>query len=116
MAINVIIISTTLINTKSKWIPKRFIRVCEDERLNTIETSLAGEKNCIIVVRPVFREGNKYYPQVFLDECLHKLQLLEYDRVDVLKELILTKPMVWATSFKKLRFQRKVCYDCHDLM
>ena len=26
-----------------------------------------------LVVRSVFHEGNKYYPQVFLDECLHKL-------------------------------------------
>ena len=26
-----------------------------------------------IVVRAVFHENNKYYPQVFLDECLYKL-------------------------------------------
>ena len=26
-----------------------------------------------IVVRPVFHENNKYYPQVFLDECLYEL-------------------------------------------
>ena len=26
-----------------------------------------------IVVRAVFYENNKYYPQVFLDECLYKL-------------------------------------------
>ena len=26
-----------------------------------------------IVVRTVFHENNKYYPQVFLDECLYKL-------------------------------------------
>ena len=26
-----------------------------------------------IVVRAVFHENNKYYPQVFLDECLHKI-------------------------------------------
>ena len=25
-----------------------------------------------IVVRAVFLENNKYYPQVFLDECLYK--------------------------------------------
>ena len=29
-----------------------------------------------IVVRVVFRENNKYYPQVFLDECLYKLQII----------------------------------------
>ena len=27
----------------------------------------------VIVVRAVFLENNKYYPQVFLDECLYKL-------------------------------------------
>ena len=25
-----------------------------------------------IVVRATFLDNNKYYPQVFLDECLHK--------------------------------------------
>ena len=29
--------------------------------------------NMTIVVRAVFHENNKYYPQVFLDECLYKL-------------------------------------------
>ena len=27
----------------------------------------------IVVVRTVFHENNKYYPHVFLDECLYKL-------------------------------------------
>ena len=27
----------------------------------------------IIVVRAVFNENNKHYPQIFLDECLYKL-------------------------------------------
>ena len=27
----------------------------------------------IFIVRAVFHENNKYYPQVFLDECLYKL-------------------------------------------
>ena len=26
-----------------------------------------------LVVRAVFREKNKYYPKVFLDECLYKI-------------------------------------------
>ena len=29
--------------------------------------------NMIIVVRSAFQEDNKYYPQVFLDECLYEL-------------------------------------------
>ena len=29
--------------------------------------------NMAIVIRSVFQEGGKYYPQVFLDECLYEL-------------------------------------------
>ena len=29
-----------------------------------------------IVVRDIFYENNKYYPPVFLDECLYKLQII----------------------------------------
>ena len=33
-------------------------------------------RNMIIVVRATFHENNKYYRQVFLDECLYKLQII----------------------------------------
>ena len=29
--------------------------------------------NMTIIVRSVFQEDNKYYPQYFLDECLYEL-------------------------------------------
>ena len=29
--------------------------------------------NMTIIMRSVFEEDGKYYPQVFLDECLHEL-------------------------------------------
>ena len=29
--------------------------------------------NLTIVVRSVFQEDNKYYPQIYLDECLYEL-------------------------------------------
>ena len=29
--------------------------------------------NLSIIVRAVFEEDCKYYPQIFLDECLHEL-------------------------------------------
>ena len=29
--------------------------------------------NLTIVVRSAFQEDNKYYPQMFLDECLYEL-------------------------------------------
>ena len=31
----------------------------------------------IIVVKTVFHENNKYYPQVFLDECVYKLRIFK---------------------------------------
>ena len=34
----------------------------------TVET-----RSMIIGVRAIFLENNKYYPEVFLDECLYKL-------------------------------------------
>ena len=43
----------------------------DDDKLpvsKTIETP-----SMIIVVRAIFFENNKYYPQVFLDESLYKL-------------------------------------------
>ena len=30
----------------------------------------------IIFVRAIFHENNKYYPEVFLDECLYKLRII----------------------------------------
>ena len=39
----------------------------------TIEIS-----SMIIVARVIFLENNKYFVQVFLDECLYKLQLLVF--------------------------------------
>ena len=47
------------------------IKFNSDEELllnKTIKTS-----SMKIVVRAVFYENNKYYPQVFLNECLYKL-------------------------------------------
>ena len=49
----------------------------------------------IIVVSTVFYENNKYYPKVFLDECLYKLWIIWQCYIVIeltfLKELILTK-------------------------
>ena len=33
--------------------------------------------NMIIVVRAVFHKNNKYYPQVFLNECLYELKIMQ---------------------------------------
>ena len=36
-------------------------------------TKMIEIPSMMIVVRAVFHKNNKYYPQVFLDECLYKL-------------------------------------------
>ena len=38
---------------------------------NTVEIH-----SMVIVVRAVFHENNKYYPQISLDECLYKLWII----------------------------------------
>ena len=40
-------------------------------------------RNMLVAVRSVFHEDNKYYPQAFLGERLYKLQMLNFDRIDV---------------------------------
>ena len=45
---------------------------------NSDDNLLAKKKklelyDVVTAVRFVFNDGNKYYPQVFLDECLYKL-------------------------------------------
>ena len=47
------------------------IKFNPDEDLHLKKTLEFHSK--IIVVRSVFYEGSKYYPQVFLDECFFKL-------------------------------------------
>ena len=41
--------------------------------------------NMITVVGSVFHEGNKYYPQVSLEECWYNLKTSEYDGIGVYK-------------------------------
>ena len=55
-------------NYDEKYMKIKFILVDELPPNKTIEIS-----SMIIVVTAVFHVNNKYYPQIFLDECLHKL-------------------------------------------
>ena len=52
----------------------------------------------VIVVRSVSHEGNDYYHHVLLDECLYKMLMLEYGKIDVSKEIDVTKPMVYVEA------------------
>ena len=79
----------------------------------------------IVVVRPVFHEGKKCYPQGFLDEYLYKLYMLEYDRIDMSGEIDVSKTdslhewiicHYWYFLDISFRFKPEVCDGCHDLM
>ena len=42
-----------------------------------------------VTIRCIFKEDNKLYPQVFLDEALYNLQkMLEYDRIDISEGIV----------------------------
>ena len=53
---------------EEKYIKIKFNSDDELPRLKAIKII-----SIVIVARAVFHEINKYYPQVFLDGCLHKL-------------------------------------------
>ena len=36
-----------------------------------------------IIVGSVFEESGKYYLQIFLDECLYQVYMLEYEKIDI---------------------------------
>ena len=54
-------------------------------------------RSMIIYVRAVFHENNKYYPQVFLNECLNKLLIIIYfDGIDSI--LVFFKQRVYVST------------------
>ena len=47
------------------------IKFNSDDELSLVK--MKKKPTIAIVVRTVFLEDNKYYPHVFLNECLHKI-------------------------------------------
>ena len=66
-----LIISVTKNSDDEKYIKIKFNSGDELPLNKTIEIP-----SIAIVVRAVFHEIKKYYPQVFLDECLYKLRII----------------------------------------
>ena len=78
----------------------------------------------LVIVRSVFK-GSKYYPQVFLDECSYKVNMLEYDRIDISKGTDTNKRNASKEcdvchycyfSDKNFKCEPYLCNGCHDLM
>ena len=44
-----------------------------------------------IVVKSVFEEDGEYYLQVYLDECLYDLKMLQYNRIDISEGIDINK-------------------------
>ena len=62
-----------LITKNSDHYDEKYMKIkfsSDDELLLNKTTDILS---MIIIVRTIFRENNKYYPQVFLDECLYEL-------------------------------------------
>ena len=52
----------------------------------------------IMIVRTVFHENNKSYSQIFLDECLCKLQMLYYDVSEGTDDIKTSESKDWCLS------------------
>ena len=44
-----------------------------------------------IIFRCIFEKYGKFYPQLYLDDCLYEAQMLEYDRTDISEEIDVNK-------------------------
>ena len=79
--------------------------------------------NLTIIVRSVFEQDDGYYPQVFLDDCLYELQMIQYERIDVsegidINKLNKSKCIIyhyWYFKNSDYKHEPYACNGCHDL-
>ena len=57
----------------ANYLEKKFIKTKFNSDNNLSLNKLLEIHNLTKVVRSVFQEDNKYYSQIFLDECLYEL-------------------------------------------
>ena len=81
-----------------------------------------------IIIRSVFEEDGKIYPQVFLDDALYQSsisEMLEYDRIDISEGIDLNKTSAskecdichyWYFKDIGFKYEPYLCNGCHDLM
>ena len=75
------------INGKSVDYEKDFMKIKFNSDDNLSLNKILKHHNLTVVVRSIFQEDNKYYPQFFLDECLYELLMLEFDIIDISEEI-----------------------------
>ena len=78
-----------------------------------------------IIIKTIFEESGKYYPQFFLDDCLYEGQMLVYERTDVPEGIDINKSNrckdcdichYWYFLNKRFTYEPYLCNGCHDLM
>ena len=78
-----------------------------------------------IVVRSVFEDECKFYPQVYLDEFLYALWMLKYNRIDISKGIDASKTNAskecdichyWYFKDIGFMYEPYLCNGYHDLM
>ena len=79
------------INNKPGKYGKDYMKIKFNLDDNLPSNKILKLHNLTIVVRSVFEKYGKYYPQVFLEECLYDLQMLEYNREDLSEGIYINK-------------------------
>ena len=84
--------------------------------------------NMTIIIRSVFEDGGKLYPQVFLNDALYELniqKMLEYDRIDISEKIDVNKTSLskecdichyWYFKDVGFKYENYLCNGCYDLM
>ena len=65
--------SVKKINDKQGEYEKNYMKIKFNSDDNLPSNKIIKLCNLTVIVRSVFEEDGKYYPQVFLDECLYEL-------------------------------------------
>ena len=66
----------------------------------------------------------KFYPQVYLDDCLYEVKMLEYDKIDISEGINVNKTSAskgcniyhyWYFEDISFKYEQYLCNGCHDL-
>ena len=113
------------VNNKLGEYGKDFIKINFNSDDNLPLNKILKLHNITITVRSVFEKDSKYYPQVFLDECLYKIYMLEYDRIDISEGIDVNKTNAskecdichyWYFKDIGFKYDPYLCNGCHGLM
>ena len=77
-----------------------------------------------VIVRCIFEEYGKFYPQLYLVDCLYEGQMLEYNRIDISEGIDVNKTNAskecdichyWYFKDIGFKYEPYLCNGCHDL-